>query len=93
MIRAVLGAHIAPTALRQAGSDEDRCIRQHGYTSLLTLESARIRARTALGANKGRRLPDFPLPLGKPCLTAIRSVYVRLAEGPDAVRLRNVDHG
>jgi mycolipenoyl-CoA---2-(long-chain-fatty acyl)-trehalose mycolipenoyltransferase / long-chain-acyl-CoA---trehalose acyltransferase len=93
MLRAVMGANIAPTRLRQASSDEDRCIRQHGYTSLLTLESARIRARTALGANKGRRFPDLPLPLGEPYLAAIKSVSMRLPEGPDAVRLRNVDHG
>lgn len=93
MLRAVMGASIASTRLRQASSHEDRCIRQHGCTSLLTLESARIRARTALGANKGRRFPDFPLPLDKPYLAATKSVYVPLAEGPDAVRLRNVDHG
>ena len=93
MMRAVVVLSAARTGLRQTGSHEDFCIRPHGCTSLLALESARIRARTALGANKGRRFPDLPPPLGRPYLAAIKSVYARVPAGPDAVRPRNVDHG
>jgi hypothetical protein len=92
MMYVALMGNSAPIRLPQRCYNDFR-IRKHGYTALLTLESPRVRARTAFAANNNGGFPDFPLPLGKPYLAAIKSVYVRAADGCGAVRLRNVDHG
>lgn len=92
MMYVALMGNSAPIRLPQRSYNDFR-IRKHGYTSLLTSESPRVRARTAFAANNHGGFPDFPLPLGKPYLAAIKSVYVRVADGCGAARLRNVDHG
>ena len=91
MMYVALMGNSAPIRLPQRSYNDFR-IRKHGYTSLLTSESPRVRARTAFAANNHGGFPD-PLPLGKPYLAAITSVYVRVADGCGAVRLGNVGHG
>jgi mycolipenoyl-CoA---2-(long-chain-fatty acyl)-trehalose mycolipenoyltransferase / long-chain-acyl-CoA---trehalose acyltransferase len=54
----------APIKLREVASYEDYCVRQHQYTSALTLESPEIRAWIEFAEENGGTLPHFPLPLG-----------------------------
>lgn len=60
----------APLELPAAGSYDDFCIRQRGFTSALTLESPQVRAWTRFAESNDASFPDFPLPLGdssQPC--------------------------
>ena len=54
----------APIALPDAGSYDAHCVRQHEYTSSLTLESPEIAAWIEFFENNAGALPPFPLPLG-----------------------------
>ena len=66
MMYAALVGGSAPIALPEAGSYDDFCIRQHRYTSALTLESPDVRVWVEFAENNNGSLPDFPLPLGDP---------------------------
>ena len=66
MMYAALVGGGAPLRLPAAGSYDDYCIRQHEYTSALTLESPEVRAWIEFAENNGGTLPDFPLPFGDP---------------------------
>lgn len=66
MMYAALVGGSAPIALGEAGSYDDFCIRQHRYTSALTLESPEVRVWVEFAENNNGSLPDFPLPLGDP---------------------------
>ena len=66
MMYAALVGGGAPLRLPAAGSYIDYCIRQHQYTSALTLESPEVRAWIEFAQNNGGTLPNFPLPLGDP---------------------------
>jgi mycolipenoyl-CoA---2-(long-chain-fatty acyl)-trehalose mycolipenoyltransferase / long-chain-acyl-CoA---trehalose acyltransferase len=66
MMYAALVGGAAPIKLRKAASYEDYCVRQHQYTSALTLESPEVRAWIEFAENNHGTLPHFPLPLGDP---------------------------
>ena len=66
MMYAALVRGEAPISLPGAGSYDDFCVRQHQYTSALTLDSPEVRAWIAFVENNGGTLPDSPLPLGDP---------------------------
>jgi len=63
MYTALVGG-AAPIQLPQAGSYDDYCVRQHRYTSALTLDSPQVRAWIEFAENNDGTLPYFPLPLG-----------------------------
>jgi hypothetical protein len=52
--------------LPEAGSFDDFCVREHEYTSTLTLDSPGVRAWLDFAENNGDGFPEFPLPLGNP---------------------------
>ncbi|MBV9351425.1 MAG: acyltransferase [Mycobacterium sp.] len=54
----------APIRLAEAGSYHDYCVRQHQYTSALSLDSPEIRTWIEFLENNGGTLPECPLPLG-----------------------------
>ena len=54
----------APVSLPPAGSYEDYCVRQHRYTSSLTLDSPPIRAWVDFFESNDGSLPDPPVSLG-----------------------------
>lgn len=56
----------APIRLPDAGSYHDYCVRQHDYTSQLTLESPDVRGWLEFLESNGGTMPTFPLPLGDP---------------------------
>jgi hypothetical protein len=56
----------APFRLPDAGSYLEYCVRQHTYTSALTLESPEVRTWIEFAESNGGSLPTFPLPLGDP---------------------------
>lgn len=56
----------APIGLPEAGSYDDYIVRQHQYTSALTLESPQVRKWVQFAENNGGTLPDSPVPLGDP---------------------------
>ena len=67
----------APLELPAAGSYSDFCIRQHQFTSALTLESPQIQAWRSFAESNDGSLPGFPLPLGdpaQPCEAAMVTV-------------------
>ncbi|MGB3332079.1 MAG: condensation domain-containing protein [Mycobacterium sp.] len=67
----------APLELPAAGSYSDFCVRQHQFTSALTLESPQIQAWRSFAESNGGSLPGFPLPLGdpgQPCEAAMVTV-------------------
>jgi hypothetical protein len=67
----------APIRLPAAGSYADYCVRQHQYTSALTLASPQVRAWVDFANNNDATLPSFPLPLGDPsvpCAGALLTV-------------------
>ncbi|WP_102143811.1 condensation domain-containing protein [Mycobacterium hubeiense] len=77
MMYAALVGGSAPIQLPQAGSYDDYCIRQHEYTSALSVKSPEVRAWIEFAANNGGTLPRFPLPLGDlsvPCAGDLRTV-------------------
>ena len=77
MMYVALLAGGAPIRLPDAGSYADYCIRQHQYTSALTLESPEVRAWVEFVQNNDGTLPSFPLPLGDPsvpCAGALLTV-------------------
>lgn len=59
-----LAAGGGPVSLPAAGSYEDYCARQHGYTSALTLDSPPIRAWIDFFEQNEGTLPDCPVSLG-----------------------------
>ncbi|MGY4708719.1 condensation domain-containing protein [Mycolicibacterium sp. CBM1] len=54
----------APIKLPEAGSYQDYCVRQHDYTSQLTLESPDVQGWLEFLDSNGGTMPTFPLPLG-----------------------------
>jgi hypothetical protein len=77
MMYAALAAGEAPLPLPTPGSYDDYCVRQHRYTSALTLESPQVRAWIQFLEDNDGTLPDFPLPLGDrsvPCAGEIITV-------------------
>ncbi|MCV7277730.1 condensation domain-containing protein [Mycolicibacter arupensis] len=67
----------APLELPAAGNYSEFCIRQHQFTSALTLESPEIAAWRSFAESNGNTLPGFPLPLGdptQPCPAAMVTV-------------------
>jgi hypothetical protein len=52
--------------LPEAGSFDDFCVREHEYTSTLTLDSPGVRAWIDFAENNNDGFPEFPLPLGNP---------------------------
>lgn len=66
MMYAILMGGGAPKALPQAGSYHDYCVRQHQYTSALTLDSPEVRAWVEFFENNDGTLPAWPLSLGDP---------------------------
>ena len=66
MMYAALVGGGAPIQLPEAGSYDDYCVREHRYTSALTLDSPQVRAWIEFAENNDGTLPAFPLPLGDP---------------------------
>jgi hypothetical protein len=56
----------APIRLPDVGSYVDYCLRQHQYTSGLTIGSPEVCAWIEFAENNGGTFPHFPLPLGDP---------------------------
>ncbi len=79
MMYAVLTGGGAPTTLAPAGSYRDYCVRQHQYTSALTLNSPEVRAWVEFFENNDGTLPAWPLPLGDP-MAPCEVVGVRLMD-------------
>jgi hypothetical protein len=52
--------------LPDAGSFDDFCVREHEYTSALTVDSPGVQRWIDFAENNGDGFPDFPLPLGDP---------------------------
>ncbi|MET2765272.1 acyltransferase PapA1, partial [Mycobacterium tuberculosis] len=50
----------------EAGSYVDFCVRQHEYTSALTVDSPEVRAWIDFAEINNGTFPEFPLPLGDP---------------------------
>jgi hypothetical protein len=90
MMHVALMGNSAPIRLPQRSFNDFR-IRKHGYTSALKLESPQVGGWIGLSENNNGSIPDCRL--GNPYLAAMKSVYVRVAEGCGAVRRRDVDHG
>jgi hypothetical protein len=63
MYLALVGGN-APLALPDAGSYDAFCVRQHEYTTALTLESPEVKAWIELAEANDGTFADFPLPLG-----------------------------
>ncbi|CAN5152380.1 condensation domain-containing protein [soil metagenome] len=53
-----------PLSLPDAGSFDDFCIREHAFTSELTVDSPGVRAWIDFAENNRDGFPEFPLPLG-----------------------------
>ncbi|WP_328355660.1 condensation domain-containing protein [Mycobacterium sp. NBC_00419] len=69
----------APIKLPDAGSYHDYCLRQHEFTSGLTLESPDVRKWIEFLEDAGGSLPTFPLPLGdstEPCTGDLLTVQL-----------------
>jgi mycolipenoyl-CoA---2-(long-chain-fatty acyl)-trehalose mycolipenoyltransferase / long-chain-acyl-CoA---trehalose acyltransferase len=64
MMYAALAAGGAPIRLAEAGSYHDYCVRQHQYTSGLTVNSPEIRAWIEFLENNRGTLPECPVSLG-----------------------------
>lgn len=67
----------APLELPAAGNYSEFCVRQHQFTSALTLESPEIAAWRDFAESNENSLPGFPLPLGdpaQPCPAAMVTV-------------------
>lgn len=87
MMYSALVGGAAPIKLREVASYEDYCLRQHQYTSALTLESPEVRAWIEFAENNHGTLPQFPLPLGNPSVPFTCDVLnVRLMDGPQTER-------
>lgn len=65
MYSALTGSRQA-LSLPEAGSFEDFCVREHEYTSALTLDSPGVQTWLDFAENNGDGFPEFPLPLGDP---------------------------
>jgi mycolipenoyl-CoA---2-(long-chain-fatty acyl)-trehalose mycolipenoyltransferase / long-chain-acyl-CoA---trehalose acyltransferase len=65
MYHAVVGGG-APIKLPEAGSYADYCVRQHKFTSALTLESPQVQKWITYAQANNGTLPRFSLPLGDP---------------------------
>ena len=87
MMYAALVGGEAPIRLPDTGSYDDYCIRQHRYTSALSLETPQVRAWVRFAENNGGPLPDFPLPLGDPSVPCAGDVMsVRLMDERQTAR-------
>lgn len=64
MMYAALVGGGAPLQLPEAGSYHDYCIRQHEYTTGLTVDSPEVRTWIEFAGDNSGTLPKFPLPLG-----------------------------
>jgi len=64
LMYAALVSGRAPIRLAVAGSYHDYCVRQHQYTSALTVDSPEVRAWVEFFENNDGALPECPLPLG-----------------------------
>lgn len=51
-----------PIGLSEAGSYVDFCVRQHEYTSALTVDSPEVRAWIDFAEINNGTFPEFPLP-------------------------------
>jgi hypothetical protein len=81
MMYAALVGGAAPIPLPDAGSYNDYCVRQHRYTSSLTLETPEVREWIKFACNNDGTLPKFPLPLGDPSVPCAGDlVTVRLMD-------------
>ena len=67
MYAAVAGGG-APIRLPEVGSYDDYCVRQHQFTSALTLETPQVRKWINFAQRNNGTLPRFPLPLGDPSI-------------------------
>jgi hypothetical protein len=56
----------AALALPDAGSFDDFCVREHEFTSALTVDSPGVRNWLEFAENNSDGFPEFPLPLGNP---------------------------
>ncbi len=93
MYAALVGG-AAPIKLREAASYEDYCVRQHQYTSALTLESPEVRAWIEFAKNNDGTFPQFPLPLGDPSVPFTCDVLtVRLMDEQQTDRFESVCAG
>ena len=63
-----------PVALPAAGSYDDFCVRQHKYTSTLTVDSPQVRKWTEFADSNNGSFPEFPLPLGDPSVRCTSDV-------------------
>jgi hypothetical protein len=80
----------APISLPPAGSYDDYCFRHRQFTSALTLDSSEVRRWIAFAENNGGTLPDFPLPLGDPSVSAGGDVVVeQLMDGQQTARFES----
>jgi mycolipenoyl-CoA---2-(long-chain-fatty acyl)-trehalose mycolipenoyltransferase / long-chain-acyl-CoA---trehalose acyltransferase len=73
----------APLRLPEAGSYADYCVRQHEYTSALTIDSPEVMAWLDFADQNAGTLPQFPLPLGDfsvPCAGELLTVMLLDAE-------------
>ncbi len=68
-------------ALPEAGSYADFCVREHDYTSGLTVDSLEVRAWIDFAEANGGGFPEFPLPLGN-TLTSTSSISSEILMDP-----------
>jgi len=89
MYSAVVGGG-APIQLPEPSGYDDYCIRQHEFTSALTLESPQIRTWIEYAENNDGTLPEFPLPLGDPSEPCGGDVMVvQLMDGQHTARFES----
>jgi hypothetical protein len=86
----------APLALPNAGSYAEYCVRQHAYTSALTMKSPEVLAWIEFADNNGGTMPQFPLPLGDhsvPCTGDLLTVLLFDAEQADRFEVLCLEAG
>ena len=78
-----------PSGCRRRAAIDDYCVRQHQYTSALTLESPQVRAWIEFFENNDGTLPDCPVPLGDASGTCdLMSVQLMDERQTAAIRIR-----
>ena len=65
MMYGALAGGGAPLQLPQPSGYDDYCVKQHEFTSALTLESPQVRTWIDYAESNDGTLPEFPLPLGE----------------------------
>jgi Condensation domain len=89
MYAAVVGG-AAPIQLPEPSGYDDYCIRQHHFTSALTLESPQVRTWIEYAEKNAGTLPEFPLPLGDPSESCGGDVMlVQLMDGQHTARFES----